>query len=186
MPLSATFTFSLNTSRDGSSPTSLGSLFQCLATLGEEVFPKVQPLFVCFGHAAKAFRQPIGIQPDWLNCQLRCQWIRFWWYFSVPRQPLISKQFETTKKQLMIIRNIIRSLSWITDLVLCIHSRHYDWKSLETLEECIATSSNSPVLLDNRVHTLKTEFSFISVVILKNQCFAISLSCYIPNVIPMG
>ena len=43
MSLSATSTHLLNTSRDGDSTTSLGSLFQCLTTLsGEEIFPNTQ------------------------------------------------------------------------------------------------------------------------------------------------
>ena len=33
----------MNTSRDGSSPTSLGSLFQCLTTLSEKFFSNIQP-----------------------------------------------------------------------------------------------------------------------------------------------
>jgi len=33
---------SLNTSRDGDSAISLGSLFQCLNTLSEKIFPNIQ------------------------------------------------------------------------------------------------------------------------------------------------
>jgi len=43
MSLSTTSKQFLNTSRDGDSTTSLGSLFQCLKTLCKEVFPDIQP-----------------------------------------------------------------------------------------------------------------------------------------------
>ena len=43
MSLSTTSKCFLNTSRNGDSTTSLGSSFQCLTTLREEVFPNVQP-----------------------------------------------------------------------------------------------------------------------------------------------
>ena len=68
MPLSATFTFSLNTSRDGSSPTSLGSLFQCLTTLSENFFfPKIQaepPLVQLEAVSSSSITSYVGEEAD--------------------------------------------------------------------------------------------------------------------------